>query len=156
PRAPRSCWRGRRRARRERVVRRGIGAFLSHTDGKAPIVGWPSPMSARPGVVYLVGSGPGDPGLLTLRAAQLLASADVVLHDRLVSRQTLALARAGAELVDVGKRPQPGDDSGSTAAQRSIEAAMIEKARAGRSVVRLKGGDPFVFGRGGEEAEALA
>lgn len=110
---------------------------------------------ARKGVVYLVGAGPGDPGLLTLRAADLLASADVVLHDRLASPATLAVAKG--ELIDVGKRPQPGDgeSSRSTEAQRSLEELMIEQARAGRSVVRLKGGDPFVFGRGGEEAEAL-
>ena len=114
-------------------------------------------MSARPGVVYLVGAGPGDPGLLTLRAAELLASADAVLHDRLASPATLAHATS-AELIDVGKRPEPADAeaSRSTEAQRSIESQMIERARAGQSVVRLKGGDPFVFGRGGEEAEALA
>ena len=108
-------------------------------------------MSARPGVAYLVGAGPGDPGLITSRALELIASADVILHDRLVDGDALELARPDAELVDVGKRP--GEDA---VEQQRIEALMIDRARAGRSVVRLKGGDPFVFGRGGEEAEALA
>jgi uroporphyrinogen III methyltransferase/synthase len=107
-------------------------------------------MSPRPGVVYLVGAGPGDPGLVTARALELIGAADVILHDRLVGPDALALARADAERVYVGKRP--GEDG---IEQRRIEALMIERARAGRSVVRLKGGDPFVFGRGGEEAEAL-
>ena len=107
-------------------------------------------MSARPGVVYLVGAGPGDPGLMTARALELIASADVILHDRLIPDGALAGARADAELVYVGKRP--GDNA---MEQEEIEALMVERARAGRSVVRLKGGDPFVFGRGGEEAETL-
>src|SRR4051812_34890312 len=107
--------------------------------------------AARPGVVYLVGAGPGDPGLMTLRAAELVASADAILHDRLIPGGALEAARDDAELVYVGKRP------GSPAMQQDeIERLMIEHAGAGRSVVRLKGGDPFVFGRGGEEAEALA
>jgi uroporphyrinogen III methyltransferase/synthase len=107
--------------------------------------------AARPGVVYLVGAGPGDPGLMTLRAAELVASADAILHDRLIPQGALEAARDDAELVYVGKRP------GSSAMQQDeIERLMIERAGAGRSVVRLKGGDPFVFGRGGEEAEALA
>ncbi len=108
-------------------------------------------MSARAGVVYLVGAGPGDPGLLTARALELIATADVILHDRLVPPGALDGARADAELVYGGK--QPGDASQS---QRDIEELMVARARSGRSVVRLKGGDPFVFGRGGEEAEALA
>ena len=107
--------------------------------------------AARPGVVYLVGAGPGDPGLLTVRALELLASADLVLHDRLIPAAALAGAREEAELLYVGK--EPGEAS---VPQDEIEALLIERARAGRSVVRLKGGDPFVFGRGGEEAEALA
>ena len=112
-------------------------------------------MSARPGVVYLVGSGPGDPGLMTLRAQELLATADVVAHDRLTPPGFLAGAREDATVVDVGKASgHEGLDA--TAAQRTIEEILVEHARAGRSVVRLKGGDPFVFGRGGEEAEALA
>ncbi len=108
-------------------------------------------MSARPGVVYLVGAGPGDPGLMTARSLALIASADVILHDRLIPPAALAGARADAELVYVGKRP--GDNA---VEQDGIEALLVDRARAGRSVVRLKGGDPFVFGRGGEEAEALA
>ena len=107
--------------------------------------------SARPGTVYLVGAGPGDPGLMTLRGAELVGSADVVLHDRLIPAAALGGARDDAELVYVGKRPSEPE-----LAQDDIERLMVDRARAGRSVVRLKGGDPFVFGRGGEEAEALA
>ncbi len=108
-------------------------------------------MSARPGVAYLVGAGPGDPGLMTARSLELIASADVILHDRLIPKGALDEARAEAELVYVGKRP--GD---AAMPQGEIEELMVARAREGRSVVRLKGGDPFVFGRGGEEAEALA
>ena len=107
--------------------------------------------AARPGVVYLVGAGPGDPGLMTVRGAELVASADMILHDRLIPAQALSGAREDAEIAYVGKRPGESD-----VRQPEIERVMIEHARAGRSVVRLKGGDPFVFGRGGEEAEALA
>ncbi len=107
-------------------------------------------MSARPGVVYLVGAGPGDPGLLTVRALELIASADAILHDRLIPRTALDGARDDAKLLYVGK--EPGDAS---VPQDEIESKLIELARAGYSVVRLKGGDPFLFGRGGEEAEAL-
>jgi uroporphyrinogen III methyltransferase/synthase len=106
---------------------------------------------ARPGVVYLVGAGPGDPGLITARALELIRFADVILYDRLIPREALAEARDDAELLYVGK--EPGDAS---VPQDEIEQRLISEARAGRSVVRLKGGDPFVFGRGGEEAEALA
>ena len=102
------------------------------------------------GVVYLVGAGPGDPGLMTARSLQLIASADTIFHDRLIPPGALDGAREDAELVFVGK--EPGAPS---VLQDEIEARMIEAARAGRSVVRLKGGDPFVFGRGGEEGEAL-
>jgi uroporphyrinogen III methyltransferase/synthase len=101
------------------------------------------------GTVYLVGAGPGDPGLLTLRGAQLLARADVVVHDRLTDSSLLSLAKPGALQVDVGKQP---DARGN---QDEINDLLIGHARAGRNVVRLKGGDPFVFGRGGEEALAL-
>jgi uroporphyrinogen III methyltransferase/synthase len=107
-------------------------------------------MTARSGVVYLVGAGPGDPGLMTARSLELIASADVVFHDRLIPPGALDGARADAELVYVGKRP--GVPS---VLQEEIAARMIAAARAGGSVVRLKGGDPFVFGRGGEEGEAL-
>jgi uroporphyrinogen III methyltransferase/synthase len=108
-------------------------------------------VTALPGTVYLVGAGPGDPGLMTVRSAELVAAADVILHDRLIPVAALHGAREDAELVYVGKRP-----GAPALPQGEIEDLMIERARAGRSVVRLKGGDPFVFGRGGEEAEALA
>ena len=99
--------------------------------------------------VYLVGAGPGDPGLITVRGAEVMARADVVIHDRLADRRLLSLAPEGAELVDVGKAP------GGPVQQESINQLLVETGRSGRTVVRLKGGDPFVFGRGGEEAEAL-
>jgi uroporphyrinogen III methyltransferase / synthase len=102
------------------------------------------------GTVYLVGAGPGDPRLATTRALDLITRADVIVHDRLVSAALLDQASEGAELVDVGKRP------GESSSQHEINELLIEHARRGRLVVRLKGGDPFVFGRGGEEAEALA
>ncbi|MGH9165094.1 MAG: uroporphyrinogen-III C-methyltransferase [Acidimicrobiales bacterium] len=99
--------------------------------------------------VYLVGAGPGDPGLLTVRGADVLARADVVVYDRLAEPSLLDLAPAGAERVDVGKSP------GGPVDQEAINALLVERGLAGREVVRLKGGDPFVFGRGGEEALAL-
>jgi uroporphyrin-III C-methyltransferase len=99
--------------------------------------------------VHLVGAGPGDPDLLTVAAARLLASADVVVHDRLISDDILRLAPDSAELVDVGKRP------GRTTPQDLINALLVHLGSQGLEVVRLKGGDPYVFGRGGEEAEAL-
>jgi len=100
--------------------------------------------------VYLVGAGPGDPDLLTIRAAALLARADVVIHDRLVDPRVLDLAPESAELVDVGKHPGAPAD-----AQARLNDLLINRARRFDTVVRLKGGDPFVFGRGGEEALAL-
>ncbi len=102
------------------------------------------------GRVFLVGAGPGDPGLLTLRAAEVLRRADVLLYDALASDAIVALAPPACERIFVGKRR--GDRA---MAPDEIEALTIAKAREGRNVVRLKGGDPFVFGRGGEEAEAL-
>lgn len=102
--------------------------------------------------VYLVGAGPGDPGLLTRRGAQLLAKADVVIYDRLVHRSLLALAPEGAALIDVGKRP--GVDGG--ARQDEINRLLVDHGASAHTVVRLKGGDPFLFGRGGEEVEVLA
>jgi uroporphyrin-III C-methyltransferase len=102
------------------------------------------------GKVYLVGAGPGDPGLLTLRAAEVLGQCDVVLVDALVHRGVLKHVRAGTEVLDVGKRGwRP------CVRQEEIHRLLIEHARLGRTVARLKGGDPFIFGRGGEEAEAL-
>ncbi|MFZ4794555.1 MAG: uroporphyrinogen-III C-methyltransferase, partial [Blastocatellia bacterium] len=99
------------------------------------------------GTVYLVGAGPGDPGLITVKGLSLLRRADVVIHDRLIPHELLSEARPDAEVLDAGKAqhdhriPQP-----------RINALLVEKAREGKMVVRLKGGDPFVFGRGGEEA----
>jgi uroporphyrinogen III methyltransferase/synthase len=101
--------------------------------------------------VYLVGAGPGDPGLLTRRGAELLERADVVVYDRLAHPSLLELAPAGAERVNVGKAPgAPGPS------QDEINAVLVDRGQRTQTVVRLKGGDPFVFGRGGEEAEALA
>ena len=107
-------------------------------------------MSLEPGTVWLVGAGPGDPGLLTLHAARALAEADIVLHDALVSPEILALA-AQARLEPVGKRA-----GGRRTPQLRINERLIRLAREGHRVVRLKGGDPLVFARGGEEALALA
>ncbi len=121
-------------------------------------------MSARPGVVYLVGAGPGDPGLMTARSLELIASADAIFHDRLIPLGALAGAQADAELIYVGKAPadvpvERGPygplSTGTSVPQEEIHEQLVEAARAGKSVVRLKGGDPFVFGRGGEEGEAL-
>lgn len=108
-------------------------------------------MTGGPGIVYLVGAGPGDPGLMTARSLELIVAADVIVHDRLIPSEALAVARPDAEILYVGK--EPGDASGP---QKGIEKLLVDRASQGKIVVRLKGGDPFVFGRGGEEAEALA
>jgi uroporphyrinogen III methyltransferase / synthase len=100
------------------------------------------------GAVYLVGAGPGDAGLLTLRGAELLRLADVIIYDLLVNPTLLRLARADAEIISRGRRAE--------FSQEQINELMISKAREGKTVVRLKGGDPYIFGRGGEEAETLA
>jgi uroporphyrin-III C-methyltransferase len=104
-----------------------------------------------PGCVFLVGAGPGDPELLTLKAMRAIGRADALLHDHLVSREILALARPQTQLIYVGK--QAGRHA---VPQEAINALLVQLSRAGKCVVRLKGGDPFIFGRGGEEAEALA
>ena len=103
------------------------------------------------GVVYLVGAGPGDPRLITVRGLDVLRNADVVLHDRLVPESLLAEARSDATMINVGKTP--GEASLS---QWEINELLVDHCRSGKTVCRLKGGDPFVFGRGGEEAMALA
>ena len=107
----------------------------------SPSVGW----------VALVGAGPGDPELLTIRGRRYLEMADVVVYDRLVDRRLLGHAPKDAELIDVGKKPGGPRDR-----QAEINAVLVERARSGKRVVRLKGGDPFIFGRGGEEVAALA
>ena len=102
----------------------------------------------KTGTVYLVGAGPGDAGLLTLRGAELLQRADVVIYDRLVNPEILHYAPASAEFISRGKRQE--------VSQAQLNQLMIAKAREGKCVVRLKGGDPYIFGRGAEEAEELA
>jgi uroporphyrin-III C-methyltransferase len=102
------------------------------------------------GKVYLVGAGPGDPKLITLRGVECIQEADVIAYDRLANPRLLDYAKAGAELIDVGKLPERH-----SLPQEEISALLVKKAQEGKIVTRLKGGDPFVFGRGGEEAMAL-
>ena len=108
-----------------------------------------TPRGARIGTVYLVGAGPGDPDLLTLRAARLLMNARLIVHDGLVDPAVMAMAPAGARFISVAK-----SRARHTMQQHEINALLVREALAGNDVVRLKGGDPFVFGRGGEEVEA--
>ncbi|GAB4535299.1 MAG: siroheme synthase CysG [Parvularculaceae bacterium] len=149
---------GRRRAFWERVLRGSAGEKALRGDFAGAraaltraLASWRAEHDKKEqGVVHLVGAGPGDPELLTIRALRILQDADILFYDRLVDPRILDLARRDADRVYVGKAK-----AAHAVPQAEIEARMIAEARAGRQVVRLKGGDPFVFGRGGEELEAL-
>ena len=139
----------------ERVLAGVVPRLLRARQRAAAEVALQDALDAAEGVdaqgsVLLVGAGPGDAGLLTLRALRALNEADVILHDHLVGAEILAMARRDAQMIDVGKQAQ-----GARVDQAWIHRLLIEHARRGARVVRLKGGDPFVFGRGGEELEAL-
>lgn len=124
-----------------------VPAMTDEFDISLPDHDWPA---FPAGLVWLVGAGPGDPGLLTLQALHALRAADVIVYDALVNERVLDWRRPGTELEYAGKRG--GKPS---AKQRDISLRLVELSRAGKRVLRLKGGDPFVFGRGGEEAQAL-
>lgn len=128
-------------AGREQLAEKTLKKKLADTDSE----------SISRGEVYLVGAGPGDPDLLTFKALRLMQQADVVFYDRLVSKEVLALVRKEAELVYVGKQR-----AWHTVRQEEINQLLLEHARQGKRVLRLKGGDPFIFGRGGEEIDTLA
>ena len=143
----------RRRQVIETLIRGPAADALRHGDHDAAETAFNAALAedATPrGRVILVGAGPGDPGLLTLRGLRALNQADVVLHDRLVSAEVLALARRDADRIEVAKEAGTHHTT-----QERIHELLLEHARAGKTVVRLKGGDPFVFGRGGEELEFL-
>lgn len=143
------------------VIDEAVGAYAGleeividlarrHTPPPAPRFRSRSTLIKREsGAVHLVGGGPGDPGLITARGLELLQRADVVVHDRLVGAELLREARSDAELIDAGKGPGHAPYE-----QAEINAILVDRARRGRTVIRLKGGDPFVFGRGSEEAAA--
>jgi uroporphyrin-III C-methyltransferase/precorrin-2 dehydrogenase/sirohydrochlorin ferrochelatase len=142
--------RNERRAEADRLATRELARLHHRANGGADeVAGSQAAYSPAIGHVSLVGSGPGDPGLLTLKGLRALQEADVVIHDRLASAGVLELARRDAERIDVGKRPGAGTP------QDAINALLVEHAHRGRRVVRLKGGDPFLFGRGGEEIDVL-
>jgi uroporphyrin-III C-methyltransferase/precorrin-2 dehydrogenase/sirohydrochlorin ferrochelatase len=148
-------WSGMRAARIRGEMGRALSVFRQQGRSGAHKVGAhgggaPGGGEHGRGRVFIVGAGPGHPDLLTLRALQVLGQADVILHDRLVPDAILERARRDADRVDVGK-----EAGAHRCGQREIEQRMVSEARKGRTVVRLKGGDPFVFGRGGEEIEAL-
>src|SRR5205809_3276171 len=136
-------WRQKRRAGEEAIRRNWRAKFLESSSV--------SKSRSQEGKCFLVGAGPGDLGLVTLRAKELLERADVIVYDALVNPEMLDWVPVDAEIIFAGKRA--GEK---TFSQDEINALLIEKSRLGKNVVRLKGGDPFVFGRGGEEAEALA
>ena len=131
------------------IAERFLGGDVSGAR-EATIASINSADDARRGVVHIVGAGPGDPELLTLKALRLIQMADVIVHDRLVGKAILELARRDAERFYVGK-----EKSNHSVSQRQIEAMLIREAKAGKIVVRLKGGDPFIFGRGGEELDRV-
>jgi uroporphyrin-III C-methyltransferase/precorrin-2 dehydrogenase/sirohydrochlorin ferrochelatase len=128
-------------AGRDDIAEKALKDLLTDTDSAA----------LQQGEVYLVGAGPGDPDLLTFKALRLMQQADVVFYDRLVSKEVLALARKEAEMVYVGKRR-----AWHAVRQDEINRLLLEHAKQGKRVLRLKGGDPFIFGRGGEEIDRLA